>query len=58
MDEQAITHQADGRPTSRLPIRLLTGGAVLFFAAGLLLWFREGDRLFTQGLVAAIVGCF
>jgi hypothetical protein len=26
--------------------------------AGLLLWWREGDRLFTDGLIAAIARCF
>lgn len=58
MDEQAITHQAANRLTSRLATRLLIGGAALFLVAGLLLWLREGDRLFTEGLIAAIAGCF
>ena len=29
--------------------------AALLLVAGLLLWWREGDRLFTDGLIAAIV---
>lgn len=58
MDEQAITDQAANRPSSRLATRLLIGGAGLFLVAGLLLWLREGDRLFTEGLIAAIAGCF
>jgi hypothetical protein len=43
---------------SRLGIALLAGGAVTLVLAGLLLWWREGDRLFTDGLIAAIVACF
>jgi len=43
---------------SRLGIALLTGGVVTLVLAGLLLWWREGDRLFTDGLIAAIVACF
>jgi hypothetical protein len=58
MDEQTITDQAVTQPASRLATRLLVGGAGLFVAAGLLLWLREGDRLFTEGLIAAIAGCF
>jgi hypothetical protein len=58
MDEQAMTDQGSPQPTSRLAMRLLVGGAGLFLAAGLLLWLREGDRLFTEGLIAAIAGCF
>ena len=37
---------------------LLGGGAVTLLLTGLLLWWREGDRLFTDGLIAAIVACF
>ena len=43
---------------SRLGIALLAGGAVLLLASGLLLWWREGDRLFTDGVIAAIIACF
>ena len=32
--------------------------AFALLAAGLLLWWREGDRLFTDGLIAAIIACF
>jgi hypothetical protein len=37
---------------------LLLGGAAFLLGTGLLLWMREGDRLFTEGLIAAIAGCF
>lgn len=45
-------------PPSRAGIALLAGGAFALLLAGLLLWWREGDRLFTDGLIAAIVACF
>ena len=56
MDEQLAT-PAMGRSTA-LTRLLLLGGAGLMLAAGLLLWLREGDRLFTEGLIAAIMACF
>jgi hypothetical protein len=37
---------------------LLVGTAACFVGAGLLLWAREGERLFTDGLIAAIARCF
>jgi hypothetical protein len=37
---------------------LLAGTAACFVGAGLLLWVREGERLFTDGLIAAIARCF
>lgn len=37
---------------------LLAGTAACFVGAGLLLWAREGERLFTDGLIAAIARCF
>lgn len=43
---------------SRLSLLLLGSGAAALLLAGLLLWWREGDRLFTDGLIAAIVACF
>jgi hypothetical protein len=36
----------------------MIGTALCFVAAGALLWFREGERLFTDGLIAAIARCF
>ncbi|MCU0885130.1 MAG: hypothetical protein MUC44_09295 [Beijerinckiaceae bacterium] len=37
---------------------LLAGTAGCMVGAGLLLWVREGERLFTDGLIAAIARCF
>jgi hypothetical protein len=37
---------------------LLAGTAATFLGAGALLWVREGERLFTDGLIAAIARCF
>lgn len=45
-------------PAPRLGLWLLAGGVGLLLAAGLLLWWREGDRLFTDGLIAALLACF
>ncbi len=45
--------------TQNIGARWLLGGtAVCFVGAGLLLWVREGERLFTDGLIAAIARCF
>jgi hypothetical protein len=46
------------RPASMLGLGLLAAGALALLMAGLLLWWREGDKLFTDGLIAAIVACF
>ena len=48
----------DAAAAHRPGLWLLAGGFGLLLAAGLLLWWREGDRLFTDGLIAAIVACF
>lgn len=45
-------------PVSRTGLLLLGGGAGSLLLTGLLLWWREGDRLFTDGLIAAIIACF
>ncbi|MEZ2410103.1 hypothetical protein GGC47_005220 [Bosea sp. OAE752] len=45
-------------PPGRAGILLLAGGALTLVLTGLLLWWREGSRLFTDGLIAAIVACF
>ncbi len=47
----------DARP-SRVGLLLLGGGAFGLLLAGMLLWWREGSRLFTDGLIATIVACF
>jgi hypothetical protein len=52
-DPQQVT-----APPSRAGILLLAGGALGLLLTGLLLWWREGDRLFTDGLIAALVACF
>lgn len=45
-------------PVSRTGLLLLGGGVGGLVLTGLLLWWREGSRLFTDGLIAAIVACF
>jgi len=59
LDETASRDDvATDAASSRLGIALLCGGALTLFLAGMLLWWREGARLFTDGLIAAIVACF
>ncbi|MCV9937948.1 hypothetical protein OIU35_16455 [Boseaceae bacterium BT-24-1] len=48
----------DAAPASRVGLWLLGGGFGLLLLTGLLLWWREGDRLFTDGLIAALLACF
>lgn len=43
---------------SRFALVLIGGGGLALLGAGLLLWWREGDKLFTDGLIAAIIACF
>lgn len=52
------SESAEHAPPSRLGLALLAGGAVALVLAGALLWWREGDRLFTDGVIAAILACF
>lgn len=52
------TEMQDAAPASRVGLWLLGGGFGLLLLAGLLLWWREGDRLFTDGLIAALLACF
>ena len=54
--EPSARQTAAGSP--RPGLLLLGGGALCLLATGLLLWAREGDRLFTDGLIAAIIACF
>lgn len=41
-----------------LGLWLAAAGALLAVLAGGLLWWREGEKLFTDGLIAAIARCF
>lgn len=54
---QIETQDAAVQPP-RLGLWLLAGGFCLLLLAGLLLWWREGDRLFADGLIAALLACF
>lgn len=48
----------DEPSASRAVVWLLGSAAAMLLLAGLVLWWREGSRLFTDGLIAAIVSCF
>ncbi len=57
-----MTPDTQGGTASRLESRLV-GGLVAGVCAclvgiGGLLWWREGEKLFTDGLIAAIARCF
>jgi hypothetical protein len=58
MEMSPQTEIHDEAPASKVILWLLAGGVGLLLLAGLLLWWREGDRLFTDGLIAAILACF
>jgi hypothetical protein len=58
MTQADHSSEPDAAPPSRMGIMLLAGGAFALLLTGLLLWWREGDRLFTDGLIASIVACF
>jgi hypothetical protein len=49
---------ADAPPPAGFALALGAGGFVLLALAGGLLWLREGEKLFTDGLIAAIMRCF
>ena len=58
MSQADETTQVAAGSSSRPGLMLIGGGFFALFLTGLLLWWREGDRLFTDGLIAAIVACF
>lgn len=58
MNTSPQTEIHDDPPASKAGLWLLAGGAGLLLLTGLLLWWRQGDRLFTDGLIAAILACF
>jgi hypothetical protein len=58
MTQPDQTQDENAVQVSRTGLLLLGGGAGSLLLTGLLLWWREGDRLFTDGLIAAIVACF
>jgi uncharacterized membrane protein YhhN len=58
MTDKSISDSAVDSAPSRSAGRLMIGTALCFVAAGALLWLREGERLFTDGLIAAIARCF
>jgi hypothetical protein len=37
---------------------MAAAGMVSLLAAGGLLWWRDGEKLFTEGLISAIARCF
>ncbi len=53
----ATVHAAP-TPMPTLALWLMAGTALCFVAAGALLWLHEGEKLFTDGLVAAMLRCF
>ncbi|WP_420102786.1 hypothetical protein [Bosea sp. (in: a-proteobacteria)] len=58
MAEVEPRSEPEAQAPSRAGILLLCGGAFALLLTGLLLWWREGTRLFTDGLIATLVACF
>jgi hypothetical protein len=58
MSQADPTVETETGASSRTGLVLIGAGFLALLLAGLLLWWREGDRLFTDGLIAAIVACF
>lgn len=58
MTQPEQTREDTTVPLSRTGLLLLGGGVGALVVTGLLLWWREGSRLFTEGLIAALVACF
>ncbi len=48
----------DGAPPAGFALVLGAGGFALMALAGVLLWLSEGEKLFTDSLIAAIMRCF
>jgi hypothetical protein len=48
----------EARSQRRAILFLSTGTFALLGLAGGLLWWRDGERLFTEGLISAIARCF
>ena len=58
MTDTASNPAAPATGAPRGPGWLMIGTVASFLGAGFLLWAREGERLFTDGLIAAIARCF
>ena len=52
-------NDADLNARGRKLVAFMGGGSVaMLLVAGGLLWWRDGERLFTEGLISAIARCF
>jgi hypothetical protein len=58
MNQQAGETSASGAFLGPWARALLLASPVCLLLAGGLLWWRDGDRLFTDGLISAIARCF
>ena len=55
--EQTAANREDSRGL-RLVLAMGLGSVAMLLGAGGLLWWRDGERLFTEGLISAIARCF
>jgi hypothetical protein len=58
MESPDSSPAAEDRSMRRAILWLSGGAFVLMGLAGGLLWWRDGERLFTEGLISAIARCF
>jgi hypothetical protein len=55
---EGVAAAAQERSMRRAMLWLSGGAFALMGLAGGLLWWRDGERLFTEGLISAIARCF
>jgi hypothetical protein len=58
MDQPANQTSVPDAQLGPWPRAMLLASPVFLLLAGGLLWWRDGDRLFTDGLISAIARCF
>lgn len=58
INAEAAAASGQDRRGLRLVLAMGLGSVAMLLGAGGLLWWRDGERLFTEGLISAIARCF